>query len=188
MTAHLSTQAKAERAALDLLARHGVSEPPIDPIALAKAEGIRTIVEHLPNDTSSVLFREPSGRRTIAVNRYHSETRRRFSVAHEIGHALLHLTGYAPSTSEAAVSRPLEVLFRDGLAGEGTDRKEIEANTFAANLLMPAQQVTEAFRNRLKESPKTKTDNLIKELASYFGVSVQAMRYRLVNLGVVDPA
>jgi hypothetical protein len=179
---------KVERAALELLARHGISTLPIDPVSIASAEGIRTMFEHLPHDTSSVLLREPSGRRTIAVNKSHSDTRQRFSVAHEIGHAFLHFGGRAPSMSEAAVSRPLEVLFRDGLAGTGTDTKEIEANAFAATLLMPAERVRVAFRERLNASPKVRTNILIKELAVDFGVSPQAMRFRLMNLGVVDPA
>lgn len=188
MTANSTVPIKVERAAIELLDRHGIVKPPIDPVALAKAEGIRTVFEYLPHDTSSVLFREPSGRRTIAVNKNHSNTRQRFSVAHEIGHAFLHFSSDAPETSEAAISRPLEVLFRDGLAGSGTDTKEIEANSFAAILLMPSDQVTNAFKRRLKMLPKVKTNNLIKELAVEFDVSPQAMQYRLVNLGVVDPA
>jgi len=188
VSAESGVPTKVERTALELLARHEITTLPIDPVSIARAEGIRTLFEHLPHDTSSVLLREPSGRRTIAVNKTHSDTRQRFSVAHEIGHAFLHFNGHAPSVSEAAVSRPLEVLFRDGLAGTGTDTKEIEANAFAATLLMPSERVTFAFRERLNASPKLRTDVLIKELASEFGVSPQAMRFRLMNLGVVDPA
>lgn len=180
-------RAKSERGATELLARHGIRSAPVDPEEIARLEGIRVFYEHLPRDTSSVLLREPSGTRIICVNSVHSEVRRRFSVAHEIGHAALHFSRTAPAISEAAVSRPLEVLFRDGLAGAGTDRIEIDANTFAAALLMPESLVTAALREQLGKTSSPRKGALVRNLSEGFAVSEQAMGYRLINLGLIDP-
>jgi Zn-dependent peptidase ImmA (M78 family) len=179
---------RAERAANDLLCRYSVSRPPVDPVAIAQKEGLVIVYERLPNDTSSVLLREPSGRRLIGVNSRHPMTRQRFSAAHELGHAMLHFDAAPPATSEAVVSRPLEVLFRDRLAGQGTDKVEIDANVFAASLLMPANLVTAALRGALDSYPKRSMNRVVLELASLFGISEQALRYRLINLNLIDPA
>jgi len=180
--------AKAEAAANRLLKQYGIERPPIDPVGLAKQEGIVVVYEPMPADTSSLLLRESSGRRVIGVNARHAESRKRFSVAHEIGHALLHFDAKAPSKSEAAVSRPLEVLFRDGLAQQGTDEVEIDANVFAASLLMPAQLLRPAFRDALQGQGPRSLVRVIERLARDFDVSEQALRYRLINLNLIDPA
>lgn len=176
---------KAEKRAEDLLAELRITKPPVPVDDIVDRLGIEFFTETMPADTSSVLVRQPDGRRVIAVNKSHSPLRRRFSVAHELGHALLHFPE-APRASYAVVDRPLEVLFRDGLASEGSNRVEIDANAFAAALLMPQRAVEERFRTELQRgvSPKEVT----KALARVFEVSSQAMGFRLVNLGLLDPA
>jgi Zn-dependent peptidase ImmA (M78 family) len=86
-------------------------------------------------------------------------------VAHEIGHFVKRAT--APDAFEY-VDR------RDNLSATGTDPDEIYANEFAANLLMPEDWVRKYTENN--RSPA--------ELAIVFGVSAEAMNYRLQNLGL----
>jgi Zn-dependent peptidase ImmA (M78 family) len=65
------------------------------------------------------------------------------------------------------------------------DREEIAANAFAAELLMPDKFVrTEIVRLFNKKSVLDRED-LINKLAGTFKVSVQAMEYRLNNLGIL---
>lgn len=179
---------KAEEAANKLLDEYLITKPPIDPVDLARQEGLVVVYERLPGDTSSVLLREASGRRFIGINSRHADTRRRFSTAHELGHALLHFDSSPPATTEAVVSRPLEVLFRDGLAGQGTDKVEIDANVFAACLLMPAQFLRPAFRRAIETHGTRSLSRVVERLAADFTVSEQALRYRLINLNLIDPA
>jgi Zn-dependent peptidase ImmA (M78 family) len=178
---------RAERAAHDILQELDKAICPIDVDTIAELLEIQVVFESLPYETSSVLIREADGRRVIGVNARHPKKRQRFSIAHEIGHATLHLADRAPDDGEAVVSRPLEVLFRDGLASSGTSRTEIEANTFAANLLMPRPLVQEAFRECWEKDSSRSLDDVLDDLANNFDVSSQAMRYRLVNLGLIDP-
>lgn len=177
--------AKAEKRAEELLSQFGITRPPVPVDEIVTRLGIDCFTESMPPDTSSVLVRQPDGRRVIAVNSTHHRLRKRFSVAHELGHALLHFPE-APQASYAVVDRPLEVLFRDGLASEGSNRVEIDANAFAAALLMPRRAVEQHFREELGRGARISA--VTKSLAQTFDVSAQAMGFRLVNLGLLDPA
>lgn len=178
----------ASKAATRMVTEYGVSHPPVPVHKIIVNEGLRVVYERLPSDTSAVLIRRPDGERLIGVNASHAPTRQRFSLAHELGHAVLHFTSDPPEDGDAVVDRPLEVLFRDGVASLGTSKVEVDANTFAAELLMPRQLVEHSFRQALARRPRFDLDASIAELARDFEVSTQAMTYRLVNLHLIDPA
>ena len=94
--------------------------------------------------------------------------RRRFTVAHEIGHfALGHLklgtTKYRDFTAN--------------FSSNSVNSEEREANSFAAQLLMPAK----TLKFMVSVNQITDVDALAKE----FGVSQVAMKYRLTNIGLV---
>ncbi len=97
---------------------------------------------------------------TILVNKNEYSRRMRFTIAHEIGHYFLH-------KFEERVS------FRHKKTPE-----ELEADEFAANLLMPANLVEEEYeKNKSKER-----EEVVRILADHFEVSAPAMEYRLDNL------
>lgn len=100
----------------------------------------------------------------IAVNNKHHPNRQRFSMAHEYAHYLLH-RGKINSMAEGE-----RILHRNG------DRNSIEyqANTFAAELLMPVVLVRRAFR--------LSHGNLAR-MALELGVSKESLKYRLSDLG-----
>jgi len=182
------SRANAERAGESLVESLGIHEPPVDVERIAASLSMRVVYESLSSDTSAVLIREPDGAQYIGVNATHSLARKRFSIAHEIGHAQLHFEGRPATRTEAVFDRPLEMMFRDGIASEGSNRVEIEANSFAAGLLMPAAMVRSEFRVLLTDSRQVGVDQAVDTLAMRFAVSTQAMRFRLINLGLVDPA
>ena len=62
-----------------------------------------------------------------------------------------------------------------------TDREEVEANRFAAALLMPDHMVRSWIA---RESFQTAPE-LVERLAKSFGVSKVAVNFRLVNLGLI---
>jgi hypothetical protein len=97
--------------------------------------------------------------------------RRRFTVAHELGHWCLHHRG-AAHARRAHWCRPADVG-ADVIKVTGDRRIEAEANRFAAALLMPELQLrSEAELTRLN----------IPVLAKRFGVSARAMQIRLETL------
>jgi Zn-dependent peptidase ImmA (M78 family) len=144
----------------------------------AAAEGILVVREPFQDDgVSGVLMREP-GRTMIIVNAANASVRQRFTIAHEMGHFTLH-RGTIYLDGRARVN------FRDGLSTMATDREEIDANAFVATLLMPSGWVRSAFEAVVRNTAIKTEDELAEILASRFGVSRQAMQFRLINLGLI---
>jgi Zn-dependent peptidase ImmA (M78 family) len=168
---------RARDAAAELLRRAKVDEPPIPVEYLAKRLGAEVRYEPLEGDLSGILFRE-EGRTIIGVNARHSKPRQRFTIAHEIGHLELH-EGYGIHVDHKFPIRRR----RDGRSSQAVDFDEIEANGFAAELLMP----TEMLEHDLDDTePDYEDDELTRWLADRYKVSLQAMAIRLGNLRLQD--
>jgi Zn-dependent peptidase ImmA (M78 family) len=130
------------------------------------------------DEISGMLFRD-GDRIVIGVNSSHVNTRQRFTIAHEIGHLVLH-------KGAMFVDKTVR-LNRDSKSSMAIDPKEIEANGFAAELLMPAEVVTEEARKRLTKKTRVSELQLVSTLATAFDVSTHAMEIRLTNLGIITP-
>lgn len=107
-------------------------------------------------------------RRRIVVNADESPERKRFTVAHELGHWVCQCVG---------AEEPQEVFCRTedislDRAGKALER---EANVFAAEFLMPEQAVRSAWDQTWD----------IERCASLFGISGPAMQWRLYSFGLV---
>ena len=164
---------KPERRAAKLLRDHDVTGPAVDVEALAEALGISVQYERLASDMSGVLLVE-NGTASVAINESHHRNRQRFTLAHEIGHVLLHA-----DEDRLFVDRR---FFRNEWSSKGELREEIEANAFAASLLMPRRFVTQCI-----EPGAGITELDVFRLATRFEVSEQAMTLRLVKLGFIEP-
>src|SRR5690606_34680315 len=109
-------------------------------VDIAAAENVLVVQEPFRDDeVSGVLLREPN-RTTIIVNARNAPARQRFTIAHEIGHYKLH-------RGAVYLDGRTRVNLRDGLSSTATDREEIEANAFAAALLMPVHWVRTSFED-----------------------------------------
>ena len=137
--------------------------------------GVQLEQADLGEDCSGVLVRRGQSA-MIGVHWGHRPNRQRFTIAHELGHFLLHEHG-------TYVDKATTARFRANEAGSGSIREEREANQFAAALLMPAQWVQEEF---LKHPFDFGDDATLRELCDRFEVSSQAMMWRLKNLGLLD--
>lgn len=168
--------ARADDLAGALLAEAGMSSAPVKVEELARAQGAQVVRQRYEQgDVSGMLLREPD-RVIIGVNTSHAPVRQRFTIAHELGHLVLH-RGRA-----LILDTPVRVNFRDRTSSLATDREEMEANRFAAALLMPADLVVAEAR----KAPPGSVDALVGTLAKRFDVSTEAMSYRLVNLGILS--
>jgi Zn-dependent peptidase ImmA (M78 family) len=101
----------------------------------------------------------------IFVPPHTSPERDRFTIAHELGHFVLHY----PSTVPSSEGRPFSA------SRYGSDRIEWEANWFAANLLMPASSFKRQFVSRKGN---------IWRIAEHFSVSPAAAYVRAKTLGL----
>jgi Zn-dependent peptidase ImmA (M78 family) len=168
---------KVDQEAIDLLQSIGLTKPPVDVYRMANELNVEILLEKLDDEVSGVLLRLPE-RLVIAVNKNHSEARQRFTIAHELGHLRLH-QGRPLIVDHIVRAR---VSMRDSQSSLATEREEIDANRFAANLLMPEDLVHEAVVEVIEKKQSEK--QTIKVLAQQFGVSDKAMEYRLTNLGL----
>jgi Zn-dependent peptidase ImmA (M78 family) len=162
-----------ERRATKLLHDYDEFSPPVDVESLARSLGISVNFEELDSDVSGLMLIE-DGSVKVAINEAHHRHRRRFTLAHEIGHMLLHATG-----DRVFVDRR---FFRNEWSSSGELREEIEANAFAAALLMPELLIREHVDARAGI-----TDIDVFRLATQFAVSEQAMTLRLVKLNYIEP-
>ncbi|HUZ54062.1 MAG TPA: ImmA/IrrE family metallo-endopeptidase [Streptosporangiaceae bacterium] len=170
---------RAERAAEQLLVDHGITGPPVDPEALARADGIVVVRRRFKDgDVSGILFRD-SDHHVIGVNSAHPAVRQRFTIAHELGHRALH------PGRELILDVPVRVNLRDKTSSMASDLEEIEANAFAAALLMPEQMIRDQV-NQLPPSQRREPDVTATALSKIFKVSVSALNFRLINLGLTS--
>lgn len=158
--------------------------PPVDIKRVARSMGIEVIEDYLDPEISGQLERiarqsnEMFDQFLITVNKSHGEQRRRFTIAHEIGHFLLHkeLIGDGVDDNKAFRSTPAGNFYNKSIK----PHHETEANNFAAKLLMPKYLLEQEIEK----------GSGFYELCNDFGVSQSAMTYRLKNTGLssrVDP-
>ncbi len=175
------TKVDVEHRADQLLAERGIARPPVPVERVAKEIGANVVFEPFEGEISGMLYQEEShGAPVIVINSLNARVRQRFTVAHEIGHLLLH-------NKSIYVDRPLSVKFRDEHSSLAIDEEEMEANRFAASLLMPRSWLIREVDLQLARHQDITEDALIASLAEIYGVSRQAMEYRLGNIGIWAP-
>jgi Zn-dependent peptidase ImmA (M78 family) len=124
------------------LKKHKVTEPPVPVEAIVKAEGFQLHWVDYPDDTSGESWWEGAVGH-IAVNRRHHPNRKRFTMAHELGHLVMRHTKYRledHSILDGPRARPGTDEASEGgeeIEMDSRDPVEVEANQFAAELLMP---------------------------------------------------
>lgn len=138
-------------------------ELPIEVTPLANELGIRVYRAPWPNEISGKIQKDvtrggESGF-AIFVNKDHPSVRRRFTIAHEIAHYVLHERQIGDGVFDDA-------MYRSGLPHS----EEVQANALAADILMP--------RSRVREMQSIHGDD-VNTLAALFWVSETAMSIRL---------
>jgi Zn-dependent peptidase ImmA (M78 family) len=169
----------AEEKADEVLEEGGIAAPPVPVEKLASMLGADLAYAPFEGEVSGMLARGEDGAPPlIGVNSAHANTRQRFTVAHEVAHLVMH-----PGTP-MFIDRFVRVNWRNG----ESNLEEIEANAFAAQLLMPKKLVLDLVAEVVAAREQITPDALAGQLAKNFQVSPLAMSYRLENLGILDPS
>lgn len=168
----------AEQCAARLLAACEIKVPPVPVEQIAANHGIQVIRSAAEWNESGFLLRD-NGRIIIGINGRNSPRRQRFTIAHELGHWQLH------EGKPLIVDQSVMVNKRDDVSSQATDREEIQANQFAAELLMPQLYVAAELRRQMNSAIGSR-EELITNLARAFDVSNDAMGWRLINLGILS--
>ena len=157
----------------ELLYQHqgGPATPPVDVWALAEKMGLKvdTSFSFEQLGYSGEIYWDDEAP-TVWINTTESPVRQRFTLAHEIGHYILHMLPDFDRKTE----------FKDKASalrrGGGWDYREMQANRFAASLLMPKALIHEEIQ-KLNGVPSKSA------LAKTFDVSQESMGFRLSKLG-----
>lgn len=142
---------------------------------LADAD-VRWAANYSPGNVSSFTYRQP---RILGINSAISPRRQRFALAHAYGHLQLH-------KPPLLVCRSIRAIPVDAPSGQSapTAAMEGEADRYAADLLMPEEAV-QAELERQAARPHDSRDQLLQRLAARFEVSIEAMGWRLMTLGMI---
>lgn len=170
-TVPLLSRAEIESKAVETLRQHGLFSIPVDPVALANRSGIKVMNAAFSEEGLSGMVAKRGDNIHILVNQNDSPLRKRFTIAHELGHYALHLS----LTDGEFIDRDAD-LFREEESGALPDNsrlQEIQANQFAAALLMPDPLVRKAYHAGITD---------LQSLARFFNVSESAMGYRMDKL------
>lgn len=156
---------------------------PMPVVALARDLGLEIYETKDFDKTQSGSIVKEGDKYIIYINSKHSPTRKRFSIAHEIGHYLTHrdqldkgqeLIDYVVQTAPNGDAAKAPALHRkiDHDMTEEERKQEQKANLFAAELLMPAEEFKQVFE----------TSDTIEEVAEHFNVSPSAATIRAKSL------
>ncbi|QYO77135.1 ImmA/IrrE family metallo-endopeptidase [Devosia salina] len=157
----------------DALRRANCDSPPVPIEEVARSLGAKVLFAPYEGDDLAGMLINGGDQPIIAVNSAHHKHRQRFTIAHECGHLVLGHSG------ESHIDRTFEVIRRDAKSSLATDISEVEANQYAAELLMPLKFL-------VRDLPGIRidfeSDEKVASLAKRYGVSAQAMAYRIANL------
>ena len=143
---------------------------PVQTVPIAKKLGLKVYKSKRgvwQDDLSGLLRKAPNDPESfyIYVNGDHHLNRRRFTIAHEIAHFVLHRDLIGNGISDDA-------LYRSGLS----NAVEAQANRLAADILMP-WHLLDPYIEKLTAIEKGVV--VIKVLANAFDVSLSAMSIRM---------
>ena len=146
---------------------------PVPVERIAKSLGADIRYSPFDGNLAGMLVRRDDGSAVIGVNSAHHINRQRFTIAHECAHLRLH------KGKDVYIDRTfrVNVNLRDERSAQAVDPEEIEANRFAAELLMPYDMILDDIIEFDIED-----DEDLEQLAAKYRVSVQALTYRINNL------
>lgn len=147
------------------------------------------------------LFARSDGGVVLVEGEGTSEARKRFTKAHEFGHFILQvlpgLEGRGRTADLFELPKSSQRFFRNECTPQDLTRMnnspreswlhEVRANYFAAELLMPAQEIGEQLRQLGRAEVHPTADQMVAALSRQFGVSREAMRIRLTDLEAIEP-
>jgi Zn-dependent peptidase ImmA (M78 family) len=168
----------ARRTAEALIDRLNIRTVPVDVTLVARMLGLQIVYNDLGPDISGLLITR-EGTAAICVRESDAVVRQRFTIAHEIGHFCLR--HQFELGDHVHVDEGWKMTARSNNRTTGVSPAEVEANQFAAALLMPGQ----LLRQRATRFGLSQLDDLhVSELAREFKVSDQAMAIRVAALGL----
>lgn len=150
---------KAKQEALKILDNFGYNTPSVNPIKICRELGIRVYFSDFQDEDDKISGFFHAEKNEIYVNKNEYPKRQTFTIAHELGHKILH--------EDWLISQEYQVLLRDSTAMI-KDFREQEADVFAAHLLVPKFLLDRYYKIAS-----------IEELSQLFVVSMPVIKNRI---------
>jgi predicted transcriptional regulator len=139
------------------------SAAPVDVMALAMKLGLSVWSQPLEDHIQGKIIRDEKHggpkKYSIIVNSKEDALKQRFTIAHEIGHFILHEEKIGDGLTDDA-------LYNSGLS----TLEEVQANRMAGEILMPFTLIETAIKSGLRS---------LDDISAYLDVSKQALANRL---------
>ena len=161
---------KFEELTSNILINNDMFKIPVDVVKIAKLNSINVYEGNLEKNVSGAIrYNKETENFEILVNKNDTRERKRFTIAHEIGHFFLH--------KEILMSDEIhiDIMYRMPNDDEEQKRREKDVDYFAGALLINKTLLTKMYNE----------NNTITELAEMFDVSISAMTVRLDILGLL---
>ena len=162
---------EVRRCATDLLTHLRVAGPPVDPVHLARRQGLVVEERPLPSGVYGALWKKGNRFGIIVSDACPTAGHRRFSVAHELGH--YHVDGHVDAMFAGATGM---VESAGGFHRNRESQLEREADWFASELLVPTEQLV----SRIAGQPAS--IRTLESLAEEFQTSLTMMAIRYAEL------
>ena len=152
-----------ENIAANLLNENNYIDDMVNVAAIVRQQGYEVFVDDdLEKNISGFVDHE---NQEVVLNANETPERRRFTLAHELGHIILNANDNQIQHRDNITNNQLDIY--------ASEPNEVEANYFAGCILMPRDIFIEKF-----ESINGDIDYKIQKLAYYFGVSKLAVNVR----------
>ncbi|HCY62801.1 MAG TPA: toxin [Oxalobacteraceae bacterium] len=139
---------------------------PVDPKAIAVAMGLTVLEAELPETILGGVIKDADKNAVVMLNQCDSDDHKRFNCAQKLGYYI------EQSRQHAECYKYVEFRVRQGSMDSGVS--EIFADAFAASLLMPELAIRQLARKGMA----------FKGMTRHFGVTAEALEYRLKQLGI----
>ena len=132
----------------------------------------------LPEGVLGQIEKKADGKYKISIQKNDHYFRKRFTMAHELGHFLLHKDKIGEGLDDSKMYR---ALYRRGI--NITSDEETEANKYAALTLMPEDYVLYFMKEKGAVTGSGEiNEEVVRDIAATFQVSPKAMEIRIKNL------
>ena len=157
-----------EEITINLLNRHNYIDDMVDIADIVRQQNYNVFIDDLDSNISGYVDHD---NKEVVLNKNETPERRRFTLAHELGHIILNSNNRIQHRDNI-LNNQLDIY--------ANDDKEVEANYFAGCILMPRNVFIREFN-----SIKGDIDYKIQKLAYYFGVSKLAVNVRANVLNLI---
>jgi len=166
-----------EEKAEEILRVTGQKSAPIDILKCAKYLGVEVEEAELEEDIFGLLVIKNKLPLIIVNSKGHNDNRQRFTIAHELGHFLLHSrdTSFFIDKGEILTCRRTS-------DNNFEEAKEKEANDFAVSILLPDRLI----EREALSAPQESRFNILPYLSNKFQVDESPLGIKLSHLGLLE--